>query len=78
MARYEHKNSDVTNQIFDTIDAFREFCVDYGYFFNEASLYDMNSFAWRQFSKFSNQKNFRNMWQEDAERFEKELNRNFM
>jgi len=46
-----------------------EFCQDYGYKFNEADLYNFKSYAWQQYSKFSQGKNARNMWDEDSRRF---------
>jgi len=46
-----------------------EFCQDYGYRFNEADLYNFKSYAWQQFSKCSQGKNVKNMWDEDTRRF---------
>jgi len=46
-----------------------EFCQDYGYKFNEADLYNFKSYAWQQYSKYSQGKNARNMWDEDSRRF---------
>jgi hypothetical protein len=56
----------------DELDHFLDFCRDYGYRFNEADLYNFKSYAWQQYNKFSQGKNARDMWAEDARR----LNRN--
>jgi len=56
-------------EIFDHLELFQEFCVDYGYRYNEADLYNFKSYAWQQFNKFSQGKNAKNMWSEDARRF---------
>ena len=59
-------------QILEDLDRFREFVVEYGYRFNEADLYNFKSYAWQQYNKYSQGKNARDMWAEDARR----LNRN--
>ena len=56
----------------DELDHFLDFCRDYGYRFNEADLYNFKSYAWQQYNKYSQGKNARDMWAEDARR----LNRN--
>jgi len=38
-------------QIFEDLEKYKEFCVDYGYKFDESTLYDMRSFAYRQHQK---------------------------
>jgi len=38
-------------QIFEDLEAYKEFCVDYGFKFDEATLYDMRSFVYRQHTK---------------------------
>ena len=56
----------------DELDRFQDFCRDYGYRYNEADLYNFKSYAWQQYNKYSQGKNARDMWAEDARR----LNRN--
>ena len=56
----------------DELDRFLDFCRDFGYRFNEADLYNFKSYAWQQYNKYSQGKNARDMWAEDARR----LNRN--
>ena len=38
-------------QIFEDLEKYKEFCVDYGYKFDESTLYDMRAFAYRQHQK---------------------------
>jgi hypothetical protein len=45
-----------------------EFCRDYGYRFREEDLYNFKAYAWQQYNKFSQGKNAKNMWVEDARR----------
>lgn len=53
-------------QIFNDLELFQEFCADYGYTYDESNLYDMKSYAFQQFSKYSAGKNFKDQWAEDA------------
>jgi hypothetical protein len=55
-------------EIFDHLEMFQEFCQDYGYRYNEADLYNFKSYAWQQFNKYSQGKNAKSMWSEDARR----------
>jgi uncharacterized protein YifE (UPF0438 family) len=56
------------NTLFDDLDKYREFCIEYGYRFNEADLLNMRSYSFQQFSKLASGKNAKNMWEEDARR----------
>ena len=56
-------------EIFEQLEQYREFCQDYGYRYNEADLYNFKSYAWQQYNKYSQGKNAKNMWDEDARRF---------
>jgi len=56
----------------EELDILLEFCRDFGYRYNEADLYNFKSYAWQQYTKFTQGKNARDMWAEDARR----LNRN--
>ena len=53
----------------EELSKFLEFCVDYGYRFREEDVYNFKSYAWQQYNKFSQGKNAKNMWEEDARRF---------
>jgi hypothetical protein len=56
-------------EIFDELEKYLGFCQDYGYRYNEADLHNFKSYAWQQYSKFSQNKNAKNMWDEDTRRF---------
>lgn len=60
-------------QIFSDLEKFLEFCVEYGYRFDQANLYNMTSFAYQQYTKFANGKQARNMWVEDARKFDQQF-----
>jgi hypothetical protein len=55
-------------EIFEHLEQYREFCQDYGYRYNEADLYNFKSYAWQQYNKYSQNKNAKNMWDEDTRR----------
>jgi hypothetical protein len=59
----------VVEQIFEELERFQAFCQDYGYRFDESNLRNFKSYAWQQYSKYSQGKYAKNMWQEDARRF---------
>lgn len=69
MAKITIKPNPRVNELFDELDKLREFCVDYGYRFNESDLHNFKSYAWQQYNKFSQGKNAKNMWDEDTRRF---------
>jgi hypothetical protein len=52
----------------EELEHFLEFCRDFGYRYNEADLYNFKSYAWQQYNKFTQGKNVRDMWAEDARR----------
>ena len=68
MAKVAAKSNPKVNELFDELDKLREFCVDFGYRFNEADLHNFKSYAWQQYSKFAQGKNAKNMWIEDGRR----------
>ena len=68
MAKPQIKSNPRVIEIFEELDKLREFCVDYGYRFNEADLHNFKSYAWQQYTKFSQGKNAKNMWDEDTRR----------
>ena len=57
------------NQIFDDLEKYLEFCREYGYRYNESDLYNWKSYAYQQYSKAVQNKNAKNMWDEDFRRF---------
>ena len=69
MAKITLKSNPRVIEIQDDLEKLLEFCQDYGYRYNEADLYNFKSYAWQQYNKFSQGKNAKNMWDEDARRF---------
>jgi hypothetical protein len=69
MGKISVRSNPVVNQIFDELEQLQEFCREYGYRYNEADLRNFKSYAWQQFTKYSQGKNAKNMWWEDARRF---------
>ena len=63
------RSNPVVTQIFEELERFQEFCQDYGYRYNEADLRNFKSYAWQQYSKYTQGKNAKDMWLEDARRF---------
>ena len=68
MAKVAVKSNPRVQEIFEDLEKLRDFCVDYGYRFNEADLHNFKSYAWQQYSKYSQGKNAKDMWVEDARR----------
>lgn len=58
------------NKIFEDLEGFLEFCRDYGYKYDENNLYNMRNYAYQQYSKFAAGKQAKNMWAEDARKYE--------
>lgn len=69
MGKPQHKPNPRVIAVQDDLDLFRDFCVEYGYRFNENDLYNFKSYAWQQYNKYSQGKNAKNMWLEDTRRF---------
>ncbi len=51
MAKYQPQHNPKVKQIFEDLEKYQTFCQDFGYKFDEATLYDMRSFAYRQHQK---------------------------
>ena len=69
MGKREFRPNPRALALMEDLDLFREFCVDYGYRYNESDLYNFKAYAWQQYNKFTQGKNAKNMWEEDARRF---------
>jgi hypothetical protein len=65
MKKYNFQPNPKVKQIFDDLEKYLEFCVDYGYKFDEAHLYDMKQFSYRQHTKQLAGKYPKNNWVED-------------
>lgn len=66
MAKQTFQPNPRLNQIFEDLEQYLSFCVEYGYLFNESNLYDMRVYSWRQFQKFLGGKEPKDQWSEDA------------
>ena len=68
MAKITFRSNPRVTEIFNDLEQYEEFCKDYGYRYNEADLYNFKSYAWQQYTKYTQGKNAKNMWVEDARR----------
>ena len=68
MGKPQHRVNPRAVQASEDLAQFLEFCVEYGYRFNESDLYNFKAYAWQQYNKFTQGKNAKNMWVEDARR----------
>ena len=66
MAKIEIKPNPRVNQILEDLEKYLNFCVTYGYKFDESELYSNKSFAYRQFTKYLSGKPVKDMWEIDA------------
>ena len=69
MAKITFRPNPRVTEIFNDLEQYEEFCKDYGYRYNEADLYNFKSYAWQQYTKYTQGKNAKNMWDEDTRRF---------
>ena len=69
MGKQQYRPSARALAVQDDLNSFLEFCRDFGYRFREEDLYNFRAYAWQQYNKFSQGKNAKNMWSEDARRF---------
>ena len=68
MGKQQYKPSSKSLSVSEDLGKFLTFCVEYGYNYNEANLYNFKSYAWQQYNKFVQGKKAKNMWEEDARR----------
>jgi hypothetical protein len=64
MAKPQFKPNAKVNQIFEDLEKYLSFCQDYGYVFNEATLYDMRNYVYRQHTKQLTGKYAKDGWQD--------------
>ena len=69
MAKQTYQPHPRAVQALEDLSRFLEFCVDYGYRYNEADLYNNKSYPFQQFKKLEAGKFPKDMWVEDARRF---------
>ena len=65
MAKSQFQSNPRVTQIFEDLENYLMFCQDFGYKFDEATLYDMRSFPYRQFTKAVVNKPCKDQWAED-------------
>lgn len=68
MAKINYQPNPRVNQIFEDLEKYLEFCVDFGYKFDESTLYDMRNYVYRQYSKHSSGKPAKDNWVEAINR----------
>ena len=68
MSKPQIRHNPKVAEIFAELEKYHDFCRDYGYRYNENDLHNFKSYAWQQYSKFSQGKNAKNMWDEDTQR----------
>lgn len=51
-------------RVFEELDAYKAFCVEFGYVFDEKDLYKRNT-AYGQFERYRRGDRFINHWEED-------------
>ena len=66
MAKPSFQPNPRVHQIFEDLEKYLEFCVDYGYKFDETTLYDMRSFPYRQHQKQLAGQDAKNSWDADT------------
>ena len=68
MAKPQFTSNPRVTQIFEDLEQYLLFCQDYGYKYNEVDLYNWKSYAFQQFSKYSQGKFAKDMWLQDSRR----------
>lgn len=60
------KENNPVNRVFDDLDAYRKWCVEYGYVFNERDLYKKDT-NWSLYQRWRHgDRSIRNNWVRDA------------
>jgi len=62
------KNQNV-NRVFNDLENFKAFCVEYGFAFNEADLYKRSTHAYSQFERVRRGEKIPNNWDIDERLF---------
>lgn len=69
LKHYHQHNKATVDAIFDQLEQYREFCVNYGYSYNPAHLNKENNGTFKEFVKLQRGREPRNRWFEDAKKF---------
>lgn len=64
MAKPQIQSNPRVQQIFEDLEKYLSFCVDYGYKYDENDLYNQRSYVYRQYTKFATGKQAKNQWDE--------------
>ena len=64
MAKQTFQPNPKVRQIFEDLEKYKEFCVDFGYKYDESTLYDMRNYVFRQHNKNLSGKFAKDQWQE--------------
>ena len=66
MAKQTFQPNPRVHQIFEDLEKYLNFCVEYGYKYDEAELYSNKSYSFRQFTKFITGKPVKDNWETNA------------
>ena len=66
MAKQTFQPNPRVAQLFTDLELYLEFCKDFGYRYDESTLYDMRDYAFRQFNKHMSGKGAKDCWTEHA------------
>ena len=69
MAKVQIKHNPKSQEIYNNVNAYLDFCRDYGYMFNEQEVGDRSVFAYQQYLRMVEGKPFKDQWAEDARKF---------
>ena len=68
MAKISLSSNPKVRQIQNDLELYLEFCVDFGYKYDESELYSQRSYVYRQYTKYATGKWAKDQWQENAPR----------
>lgn len=68
MAKPTFQTNPRVTQLFEDLEKYLEFCVDFGYKYDESELYSQRSYVYRQYTKYATGKWAKDQWQENAPR----------
>lgn len=68
MAKPTFQTNPRVTQLFEDLEKYLEFCVDFGYKYDESELYSQRSYVYRQYTKHATGKWAKDQWQENAPR----------
>jgi len=66
MAKQQFQPNSRVRQVFEDLEKYLKFCVEYGYRYNEAELYNPRSYVYLQYTKLISGKFVKNQWIENS------------